>query len=171
MDRRGLLMAGGAYMASGTAPKEKRTITVLRGEVDDANLERVSSMIADANDNVIGLKLRFNPPRNDSWSVEVQDECGGDIFDGEIELNVSGGTYWVHGWSTPCPVRTSWLPTDAFASCSDARPDLNADLRPQRRRHHRVGLHGRIGIGPVRPRLSGEFIAAAAVAGFAAAIA
>lgn len=84
-------------MASGDAPKDERTITVLRGEVDDVNLQQVSSLIADANDNVIGLKLRFNPPQNDRWSVEIQDEGGGYVFDGEIELNVSGGACWVNG--------------------------------------------------------------------------
>lgn len=84
-------------MASGVAPKDERIITVLKGEVDDANLQRVSSLIADANDSVIGLKLRFNTPGNDQWSVAVQDDDSGYIFDGEIELNVSGGAFWVNG--------------------------------------------------------------------------
>ncbi len=84
-------------MASGDAPKNERTIRVLRGEVDDANLQKICSLIADENDNVIGLKLRFNTPQNDRWSVEVQDEGGGYVFDGEIELNVSDGAYWVNG--------------------------------------------------------------------------
>lgn len=90
-------MADEGFMASGATATDGRTITVLSGEVDDANLQRVCLLIADAKDQVIGLKLRFNPPVTDRWSVEIQSVGDGYIFDGEIELIVSGGANWING--------------------------------------------------------------------------